>query len=95
MGVDQLDFPLAQPQELSATSGRILQSFHTACGEREKEMVKNQLIHGFYFILIFLICLWLDAERGIGKTQLQTKMRTQGHFQTIFAAILLQGVVFF
>ena len=22
----------------------------------------------------FLNCLWLDAERGIGKTQLQTKM---------------------
>ena len=22
----------------------------------------------------FLNCLWIDAERGIGKTQLQTKM---------------------
>ena len=25
MGVDRLDFPLAQPEKLSATSGRILQ----------------------------------------------------------------------
>ena len=41
MGVDRLDFPLAQPEKPSATSGRILQWFHTACGVGKKEKVKN------------------------------------------------------
>ena len=78
MGVDRLDFPLAQPEKPSATSGRILQWFHTACGVGEKEKVKNELIHGT------LNCLWLDAERGIGKTQLQTKMSKTRSFFKLF-----------
>ena len=79
MGVDRLDFPLAQPEKPSATSGRILQGIHTACGVGKKEKVKNQLILGI------LNCLWLDAKRVIGKTQLQTKMsKNKVIFQTFF-----------
>ena len=33
----------------------------------------------------FLNCLWLDAERGIGTTQLQTKMsKTRSFFKFFF-----------
>ena len=32
----------------------------------------------------FLNCLWLDAESGIEKTQLQTKMSKQGNFSNFF-----------
>ena len=32
----------------------------------------------------FLNCLWLDAERGIGKTQLQTKMSKTRSFLKLF-----------
>ena len=46
-GVNRLDFPLALPKKPSATSGRILQWFHTACGVGKKK-VKNQLIHGIF-----------------------------------------------
>ena len=32
----------------------------------------------------FLNCLWLDAERGTGKTQLQTKMsKTRSFFKLV------------
>ena len=48
MGADRLNFPLAQPEKPSATSGRILQWFHTASGVGKKEKVKNQLIHGIF-----------------------------------------------
>ena len=47
-GVNRLDFPLAPPEKPSATSGRILQWFHTACGVGKKEKVKIQLIHGIF-----------------------------------------------
>ena len=32
----------------------------------------------------FWDCLWLDAERGIGKTQLQTKMSNTRSFFKLF-----------
>ena len=48
MGVNRLDFPLAPPEKPFATSGGILQWFHTACGVGKKEKVKNQLIHGIF-----------------------------------------------
>ena len=47
-GVNRLDFPLAPPDKPFATSGRILQWFHTACGVGKKEKVKDQLIHGIF-----------------------------------------------
>ena len=50
MGVDRLDFPLAQPEKPSATSGRILQWFHTASGVGKKEKVKNELIHVIFVL---------------------------------------------
>ena len=43
MGDDRLDFSLAQPEKPSATSGRIVQWFHTACGvEKKKKERKGQ-----------------------------------------------------
>ena len=75
MSVDRLDFPLAQPEKPSATSGRILQWFHTASEVGKKKRSKMNWFMEFLF--------WLDAERGIGKTQLQTKMsKTRSFFQT-------------
>ena len=43
----------------------------------------------------FLNCLWLDAERGIGTTQLQTKMSKTRSFFKIFLGILIHQVVVF
>ena len=43
----------------------------------------------------FFDCLWLDAERGIGKTQLQTKNeRPKVTFQTIFLKKLFEFYYF-
>ena len=42
-----------------------------------------------------LNCLWLDAERGIGTTQLQTKMSKTRSFFNFFKGILIHQVVVF
>ena len=61
MGVDRLDFPLAQPEKPSATSGRILQWFQTACGVGKKETVKNELIHGIFVLARCWERFWKNA----------------------------------
>ena len=61
MGVDRLDFPLAQPEKPSATSGRILQWFHTACGVGKKEKVKNESIHGIFVLARCWERFWKNA----------------------------------
>ena len=43
----------------------------------------------------FLNFLWLDAERGIGTTQLQTKMSKRRSFFNFFKGILIHQVVVF
>ena len=49
MGDDRLDFPLAQPEKSSATSGKLCSDSILPAGwEKKKEKVKNQLIHGIF-----------------------------------------------
>ena len=55
MGVDLLDFPVAQPKELSATSGRILQRFRNACGVGKKKRKGQKSNHGI-FRLFMAMC---------------------------------------
>ena len=90
MGVDRLDFPLAQPEKPSATSDRILQWFHTACGVGKKEKVKNQLIHGIFEL--FMARCW---ERYWKKDNYKQKWAKQGHFLNFFKGILIHQVVVF
>ena len=48
MVVDRLNFPLAQPEKQSATSGRIFSDSILPVGWGKKKKVKNQLIHGIF-----------------------------------------------
>ena len=77
MGVDRVDFPLAQPEKPSATSGRILQWFHTACGVGKKVKVKNQLIHGIFEL--FMARCW---ERYWKNTITNKNEQNEVIFQT-------------
>ena len=43
----------------------------------------------------FLDCLWLCAERGIGKTQLQTEMSNpRSFFKLLFQEFYYEGGIF-
>ena len=77
MGVDLLEFPLAQPEKPSATSGRILQWFHTACGVGKKVKVKNQLIHAIFEL--FMARCW---ERYWKNTITNKNEQNKVSFQT-------------
>ena len=91
MGDDRLDFPLAQPEKPSATSGRIVQWFHTACGVgKKKEKVKNQLIHGIFEL--FMARCW---ERYWNKHNYKQKWAKTRSFFKIFLGILIHQVVIF
>ena len=81
MGDDRLDFPLAQPEKPSATSGRIVQWFHTACGVggKKKEKVKNQLIHGIFEL--FMARCW---ERYWNNTITNKNEQNKVIFQNFF-----------
>ena len=92
MGDDRLDFPLSQPEKPSATSGRIVQWFHTACGvgkKKKKEKVKNQLIHGI-FELFMARCLERYWNNIITNKNEQNKVIFQN-----FLGILIHQVVVF
>ena len=80
MGDDRLDFPLVQPEKPSATSGRIVQWFHTACGVGKKEeKVKNQLIHGIFEL--FMARCW---ERYWNNTITNKNEQNKVIFQNFF-----------
>ena len=53
MGDDRLDFPLAQPEKPSATSGRIVQWFHTACGVEKKKRKGQKSINSWNFRIVY------------------------------------------
>ena len=90
MGVDRLDFPLAQPEKPSAASGRILQWFHTACGVGKKEKVKNELIHGTFEL--FMASCW---ERYWKNTITNKNEQNKVIFSNFFKGILIHQVVVF
>ena len=101
MGVDRLDFPLAQPEKPSATSGRILQWFHTACGVGEKETVKNELIHGIFVLARCWERFWKNAitnKNEQNKVIFQTFLRNfntpGGSFSVLISNVFGPGRYF-